>query len=106
MNLRQSSTDAFGQDTWRVTANTNHRGRAALRVYGALGREPAVEQPVGGRWPSGRVHRGPKWQTSMLMYPNKLRFAPRLGLAHHFSDSGIVFRATHGIFYTRVASRC
>jgi hypothetical protein len=37
-----------------------------------------------------------------LMYPNKLRFAPRLGLAHHFDKSGVVFRAAYGIFYTPV----
>ena len=37
-----------------------------------------------------------------LMYPNKLRFAPRLGLAHHFEKTGLVFRAAYGIFYTPV----
>ena len=37
-----------------------------------------------------------------LLYPKKLRFAPRVGIAHHFSDSGIVWRAAYGIFYTPV----
>ena len=37
-----------------------------------------------------------------LMYPNKLRFAPRLGMAHHFDEAGVVFRAAYGIFYTPV----
>ncbi len=37
-----------------------------------------------------------------LMYSNKLRFAPRLGIAHHFEQSGIVLRAAYGIFYTPV----
>jgi hypothetical protein len=37
-----------------------------------------------------------------LMYPNKLDFAPRLGLAHHFEGTGLVFRAAYGIFYTPV----
>ena len=37
-----------------------------------------------------------------LMYPNKLRFAPRFGLAHHFDTPGSFFRAAYGIFYTPV----
>ena len=37
-----------------------------------------------------------------LLYPNKLSFAPRVGIAHHFADSGIVWRAAYGIFYTPV----
>ena len=37
-----------------------------------------------------------------LMFPNKLRFAPRIGLAHHFEQQGVVFRAAYGIFYTPV----
>jgi len=36
------------------------------------------------------------------MYPNKLRFAPRLGIAHHFDQAGVVFHAAYGIFYTPV----
>jgi hypothetical protein len=37
-----------------------------------------------------------------LWYPNKLRFAPRLGVAHHFENTGLVLRAAYGIFYTPV----
>ena len=38
-----------------------------------------------------------------LMYPgSKLRFAPRLGVAHHFENAGVVVRAAYGIFYTPV----
>ena len=37
-----------------------------------------------------------------LMYPNKLNFAPRVGIAHHFESSGMVLRAAYGIFYTPV----
>jgi hypothetical protein len=35
-----------------------------------------------------------------LMYPNKLRFAPRVAIAHHIDRAGLVVRAAHGIFYT------
>jgi hypothetical protein len=37
-----------------------------------------------------------------LMYPNKLRFAPRFGVAHHFNEAGIVIRGAYDIFYTPV----
>ena len=37
-----------------------------------------------------------------LLFPNKLRFAPRFGLAHHFDKQGLVARAAYGIFYTPV----
>jgi hypothetical protein len=37
-----------------------------------------------------------------LLHPNKLRFAPRLGMAHQFGDSGFVWRMAYGIFYTPV----
>lgn len=33
-----------------------------------------------------------------LLYPNKLNFAPRFGIAHHFTDSGILWRAAYGMF--------
>jgi len=37
-----------------------------------------------------------------LQYPPKLRFAPRLGIAHHLLGTGLVFRAAYGIFYMPV----
>jgi hypothetical protein len=37
-----------------------------------------------------------------LMYPNKLDFAPRLGLTHEFRNTGIVLRVGYGVFYTPV----
>jgi hypothetical protein len=103
MNLRQWSADAFVQDTWRVTANTTIE--AGLRYeYMA----PLVD--VNRQWSNLSVEDGQlvafiggqNGKPRGLMYPNKLRFAPRLGLAHHFSDSGMVFRAAYGIFYTPV----
>ena len=37
-----------------------------------------------------------------LQYPPKLRFAPRLGIAHHFVGTGLVLRGAYGIFYMPV----
>ena len=37
-----------------------------------------------------------------LLYSNKLRFAPRLGIAHQIPRWGLVLRAGYGIFYTPI----
>src|SRR3982750_45909 len=37
-----------------------------------------------------------------LLYPNKLRFAPRFGIAHHIESAGVVLHGAYGIFYTPV----
>ena len=103
MDLRQWAANAFVQDTWRVTPHTTidvglryefmsplvDTSRQWTNLMEQNGRLTAF---IGGQ---DGVPRG-------LMYPNKLDFAPRVGLAHHFEGSGIVFRAAYGIFYTPV----
>jgi hypothetical protein len=103
MDLRQWSTDAFAQDTWRVTPHTTidvglrYEFMAPLvdtsRHWSNLYQtSTGLTAFIGGE--SG-TPRG-------LMYPNKLRFAPRLGIAHHVESAGLVVRAAYGIFYTPV----
>lgn len=103
MDLRQWSADAFVQDSWRVRPHTTIE--AGLR-YEFMA--PLVD--VSRQW-SNLIQQDEKLnafiggQNGMprgLMYPNKLRFAPRLGLAHHFDQGGVVFRAAYGLFYTPV----
>jgi hypothetical protein len=103
MDLRQWSADAFVQDTWRLTPHTTIE--AGLR-YEFM--SPLVD--VKRQWSNliqenGQLMAFIGGQNGMprgLMYPNKLRFAPRLGLAHYFENAGLVFRAAYGIFYTPV----
>jgi hypothetical protein len=103
MNLRQWSTDAFVQDTWRVTSRTTID--AGLR-YEFMA--PLVD--LHRQWSNlfqdnGNLTAfigGQKGMPRGLFFPNKARFAPRIGLAHHFDRSGTVFRAAYGIFYTPV----
>ncbi|HMD71917.1 MAG TPA: carboxypeptidase regulatory-like domain-containing protein [Bryobacteraceae bacterium] len=103
MDLRQWSADAFAQDTWRVTPHTTidvgvrYEFMAPLvdtsRHWSNLYQtNTGLQAFIGGE--SG-MPRG-------LMYPNKLRFAPRLGIAHHVESAGLVVRAAYGIFYTPV----
>jgi hypothetical protein len=103
MNLRQWYADAFAQDSWRITPRTTldlglrYEYMSALvdisrNWSNLLQRDGKLLAFIGGQ--SG-MPRG-------LMYPSKLRFAPRLGVAHHFDKTGLVFRAAYGIFYTPV----
>lgn len=103
MNLRQWYADAFVQDTWRITPRTTID--IGLR-YEFM--SPLVD--ISRNWSNllqedGKLFAFIGGQTGMprgLMYPNKLRFAPRLGVAHHIEKMGLVFRAAYGIFYTPV----
>jgi hypothetical protein len=102
MNLRQWSVDAFAQDTWKVTRRTTLT--AGLR-YEFMSPLADLSRP----WSNLEIQNGQLvafigGQDGMprgLMFPNKLRFAPRLGIAHN-AGSGLVFRAAYGIFYTPV----
>jgi hypothetical protein len=103
MNLRQWYADAFVQDTWRITPRTTIDAGLRYEFMSAL-------VDISRNWSNmlqqdGQLLLFIGGQNGMprgLMYPNKLRFAPRLGIAHHFDKSGVVFRAAYGIFYTPV----
>ncbi|MBS1854336.1 MAG: carboxypeptidase regulatory-like domain-containing protein [Acidobacteria bacterium] len=103
MNLRQWYADAFAQDTWRVTSHTTIDVGIRYEFM-----SPLVD--ISRNWSNllqqdGKLMAFIGGQSGMprgLMYPNKLRFAPRLGVAHSFDKAGLVFRAAYGIFYTPV----
>ncbi len=103
MDLRQWSADAFVQDTWRVTSNTTVN--IGLR-YEFMTPLADLSRPWSNLLiDSGQLRAFIGGQNGMprgLMFPNKLRFAPRLGIAHSHPRSGLVFRAAYGIFYTPV----
>jgi hypothetical protein len=103
MDLRQWSADAFVQDTWRITTRTtidiglryefqNPLEDVARPWSNLLVQDGQLKVFIGGQ--NGKP-RG-------LMYPNKLRFAPRFGIAHQIPGAGMVVRAAYGIFYTPV----
>src|ERR1051325_10758067 len=103
MNLRNWGADGFVEDSWKVTATTtlnlgvryeysdplydkNNTNTNLIFQNGS----PSVF--VGGQegYPRG------------LMYPNRLNFAPRLGIAKHVPRYSIVFHGAYGIFFTPV----
>jgi hypothetical protein len=103
MDLRQWSADAFVQDTWRLTPNTTLE-------YGLRYEFMSPLADLSRPWSNLLVQSnqlnifigGQAGTPRGLLYPNKLDFAPRLGITHHFVDSGVVWRAAYGIFYTPV----
>jgi Carboxypeptidase regulatory-like domain len=103
MNLRQWYADGFAQDTWRLTPHTTLEVGLRYEYMSAL-------VDISRNWSNllqqnGKLALFIGGQNGLprgLMEPNKLRFAPRLGLAHHFEKTGLVFRGAYGIFYTPV----
>jgi hypothetical protein len=104
MDLRQWQIDSFVQDTWRATPHTTIDVGVRYEFMAPLADtsrnwsnmyqqgDGSLVAFIGGQ---NGTPRG-------LMYPNKLRFAPRLGLSHHIESVGIVFHTAYGIFYTPV----
>ncbi|MER3428216.1 MAG: hypothetical protein C4334_08960 [Pyrinomonas sp.] len=103
MQLRQWYADAFVQDSFQVTRNTTlqlgvrYEYMSPLRDIrytnsNLIFRDGKLMAFIGGQqgYPEG------------LMFPNKLKFAPRLGLSHHSPRYGIVLHAAFGIFFTPV----
>jgi len=103
MQLRQWNVAGFAQDTWRLTNSTTLTYGARYEFMSPLvdidytNSNLAITNGVpqifiGGQdgYPAG------------LMYANRLRFAPRLGLAQSFPRLGLVAHISYGIFYTPV----
>ena len=103
MQLRQWYADGFVQDSFQLTRNTTVQMGLRYEYMSPLkdiryantnlifqNGKPFVF--IGGQqdYPAG------------LKYPNKMNFAPRLGLSHSIADHGIVVHAAFGIFFTPV----
>jgi hypothetical protein len=103
MNLRQWYADAFVQDTWRITTATTIN--LGLR-YEFMSPLTDISNQWAGLFVSPTALTayigGQRDTPKGLLYPNKLRFAPRLGIAHQVPRWGLVLRAGYGIFYTPI----
>ena len=103
MNLRQWYADAFVQDTWRLTSTTTINLGLRYEYMSPL-------TDVSNQWSglyvtptqlTGYIG-GQLGNPQGLLYTNKLRFAPRIGIAHQIPSAGLVLRAAYGIFYTPI----
>jgi len=103
MNLRNWGSDAFVEDSWKLTPTTTINLGVRYEYSNPLydkdnantnlifqGGVPSVF--IGGRqgYPKG------------LMYANEHNFAPRIGIAKNLPDHGLVLHASYGIFFTPV----
>ena len=95
--------DAFVEDTWRITPRTTLE-------YGLRYEFMSPLTDTFRDWSNMLVQNGQlnvfiggqNGTPRGLLYPNKLNFAPRLGLTHEFGSTGLVWRMAYGIFYTPV----
>jgi carboxypeptidase family protein len=103
MQLRQWYADAFIQDSFQMTRNTTIQIGLRYEYMSPLVdiryantnlvfKDGVPFVFIGGQqgFPEG------------LSNPNKLRFAPRVGLSHNLHKHGIVLHAAFGIFFTPV----
>ncbi len=103
MNLRNWGSDAFVEDSWKVTPTTTLnlgvRYEYANPLYdkdntntNLIFQNGTPSVFVGGQngYPKG------------LMYANTHNFAPRIGLAKSLPNQGLVFHTSYGIFFTPV----
>ncbi|HEU0368850.1 MAG TPA: hypothetical protein VFR42_06560, partial [Candidatus Acidoferrum sp.] len=103
MNLRNWGTDAFVEDTWKITQTTTLNLGVRYEYSNPLYDKnntntnlifdngvPSVF--VGGQngYPKG------------LMYANTHNFAPRIGVARNLPNWGLVVHAAYGVFFTPV----
>jgi hypothetical protein len=103
MNLRNWGTDAFVEDSWKVTStltlNLGLRYEYTNPLYdknntntNLIFNDGTPSVFVGGQngYPKG------------LMYANERNFAPRFGLAKSLPNQNLVIHASYGIFFTPV----
>jgi hypothetical protein len=104
MNLRQWYADGFAQDTFRLTRNTSLSYGVRYEYMSALtdityansnltfSSDGTPSVFIGGQngYPRG------------LMYPNRIDFAPRVGISQSVPGRNLVLHAAYGMFFTPV----
>jgi len=103
MDLRAWGTAAFAEDSWQVTPTTalniglRYEYTSPLYDKQNTNTNLVLNNGVPSVFIGGQLGypRG-------LMYANKHNFAPRLGIAKHLPNKGLVFHAAYGVFFTPV----
>ena len=102
MNLRQWYADGFAQDTYRISASTTLNYGLRYEYMSPLWDVTYTNSNLifNSGTPSPFIG-GQAGFPRGLMYPNRVDFAPRLGLAQSLGH-GTVWHVAYGIFYTPV----
>src|SRR5258706_10918849 len=103
MNLRNWGSDAFVEDSWKVTPTTTLNAGVRYEYSNPLYDKDNTNTNLifQDGIPSVFV-RGQKGYPQGLMYANRKNFAPRVGIAKNVPNFGLVLHASYGIFYTPV----
>ena len=103
MQLRQWYADAFIQDAFQLSRNTTIQMGLRYEYMSPLKdiRYPNSNLTFVNGTPQVFIG-GQQGYPEGLMFPNKLNFAPRLGLSHHIPRYGMVVHVAYGIFFTPV----
>ena len=103
MDLRQWYADAYAQDAWRLTSTTTLTYGVRYEFMSPLTdiRYTNSNLDLSSGTPKVFIG-GQNGYPQGLMYPNRINFAPRLGLAQSIPHIGVVAHVAYGIFYTPV----
>ncbi len=103
MDLRQWYADAYAQDAWRLTSTTTLTYGVRYEFMSPLTdiRYTNSNLDLSSGTPKVFIG-GQNGYPQGLMYPNRINFAPRLGLAQSIPRIGVVAHLAYGIFYTPV----
>lgn len=103
MDLRQWYGDAYAQDAWRITDTTTLDYGVRYEYMSPLfDRKYTNSNLVITDGVPQVFIGGQKGYPRGLMYPNRVNFAPRLGIAQSVPGMGLVMHAAYGIFFTPV----
>src|SRR5438552_4070314 len=103
MQLRQWYADAFVQDSFRLSHNTTLELGLRYEYMNPLVDIKYTNSNLIFKNGAPSVFiGGQNGYPSSLTNPNKLKFAPSLGVSHNLPSHGIVLHATFGIFFTPV----
>ncbi len=103
MDLRQWYSDAYAQDAWRLTSTTTLTYGLRYEFMSPLTDIRYTNSNLDLKSGTPKVFiGGQNGYPEGLMYPNRINFAPRLGLAQSIPRIGVVAHIAYGIFYTPV----
>src|SRR5215472_4719233 len=103
MQLRAWSTDGFIEDRFELTRSTTLA--MGVRYEYARPLHDIAYTNTNLTFESGNLEifiGGQNGYPDGLLYSNKHNFAPRFGISHNFSSTGVVLHAAYGIFFTPV----
>ncbi|HXS13882.1 MAG TPA: carboxypeptidase regulatory-like domain-containing protein [Acidobacteriaceae bacterium] len=102
MNLRQWYADGFAQDTWRISATTTLNYGVRYEYMSPLWDVTYTNSNLTFNGVPSPFIGGQNGYPRGLLFPNRVDFAPRFGIAQSFPSIRAVWHIAYGVFYTPV----